>query len=279
MIQYITANTSHIQQLKTIWRESFSDTRQGTELFFQEKFPESACYAAKDGETICASLYLIPVRLNGRQAHYLYGAATKPEYRGRGIMKQLIGFALERAKQQGDVFSVLLPANDGLYGFYALLGYRENCCIEQLTVHGETVADAEQTETKLVTGQNYNSGHLNQIVSLREQYLQGNCLEWSKAQLDYALRYSFLYNGAVLLTPYGYASVYDTADGTVPVWELVCKEGYRNVLLSGLKQYRQAQRYEIRLAPKNGADCRRFGMIKFLTDTAIDQVYIGLTKD
>lgn len=80
---------------------------------------------------------LVKGTLNGEKSHYLCGASTDESFRGNGIMSRLIDFALDDAKNNGDVYSLLFPANDGLYGFYTKLGYAPSCTVKAVNFQGK----------------------------------------------------------------------------------------------------------------------------------------------
>ncbi len=73
-------------------------------------------------------LSMIPVCLSTEKqklpGHYIYAAATLPEYEGQGIMTGLLDFCCKRAAAAGDAFSCLVPASDSLFQFYEKRGYR-----------------------------------------------------------------------------------------------------------------------------------------------------------
>lgn len=114
-------------ELKNIWLACFEEDARATDLFFERAIKFSEVYCAKCDDKIVSALYLINAKLNGRKAHYIFGVATLPEYRGRGIMGNLMEYALNDAKQNGDVYSLLFPASESLYDFYAKFGYKSNC--------------------------------------------------------------------------------------------------------------------------------------------------------
>lgn len=65
----------------------------------------------------------------GKNVRCLCETATLSEFRKRGIMSALIEYSLNDAKSGGDIYAVLLPANEGLYRYYASLGYRTECAV------------------------------------------------------------------------------------------------------------------------------------------------------
>lgn len=127
MIDYRTVNPTDVPALLRLWLNCFDEQEKAAKLFFERNLSYTHAYLAADGATVVAAVYLISCTLCGKPAHYLCGAATKPSHRGRGVMSSLIEYALKDAARRGDCYSVLLPANDGLYRFYARLGYQP-CC-------------------------------------------------------------------------------------------------------------------------------------------------------
>lgn len=123
MIIYRKVCAEDVKNLKKLWLSCFSEREDAAELFFKRNSATYNGYCACDGSQIISALYLIDCTLCGKKAHYLCGAATLPEYRRRGIMSDLIEFALTDAEARGDCFSALLPANEKLYGYYAGRGY------------------------------------------------------------------------------------------------------------------------------------------------------------
>ena len=134
MLSFRQTAARDVPQLSDLWLACFEDTPQAVKLFFERNKSDLHGYAATEDGAVIAAVYLIDCTLNGRQAHYLCGAATLPSHRKRGVMSALIDYALGDAAARGDSFSVLLPANDGLYRFYARLGYQKGCTAHALTL-------------------------------------------------------------------------------------------------------------------------------------------------
>lgn len=127
MIEFRTACPEDTFKQEQLWLTCFSDKEKAVKLFFNRNMHYMHGYLAFEGDDLISAVYLIDCKLCGKAAHYLCGAATLPEYRNRGIMSELIDFALKDAEKRGDKYSVLLPADDGLYRFYSKLGYYEGC--------------------------------------------------------------------------------------------------------------------------------------------------------
>lgn len=113
--------------LKKLWSETFGDDEEYINLLFDKGYVPSECFAEViDGEIVSALYLLSGYIVNGRQKYegrYLYAAATDFRFRSKGIMSKLIKEALEYVKSNNISFVSLVPANEGLYGYYGKFGF------------------------------------------------------------------------------------------------------------------------------------------------------------
>ena len=107
--------------LREIYREAFGDDGGFEDRLFSicgEYLRSVSC-----GEEAAAMLFALPCKIDvGKESfdsYYLYAAATKKKYRGRGYMSGLI----EELKKEGNPI-FLKPASEELIGFYERLGFK-----------------------------------------------------------------------------------------------------------------------------------------------------------
>ncbi|MBR7141952.1 MAG: GNAT family N-acetyltransferase [Clostridia bacterium] len=112
----------NIAALKALWAEAFEDEPAYIEAFFEEVFPHALCLCNDEAEPASA-LYLIPGMLYGRPADYLFAAATRRDFRGKGLISELIRQATEHACRRG-AFLFTVPAEENLFSFYSRFGFR-----------------------------------------------------------------------------------------------------------------------------------------------------------
>lgn len=139
MTTYRTIRRDDLPVLLRLWLSCFDEKPEAARLFLERNLSYTHGYLAECGGEVAAAVYLIDCELTDKPSHYLCGAATLPRYRGRGIMTELIRFALADAAARGDCFSVLMPAEGSLCGFYARMGYQpagRACRTELETVGG-----------------------------------------------------------------------------------------------------------------------------------------------
>lgn len=118
-------------QCRRIYREAFGDDGEFEDRLFS--LCGEYCRTVTCGEETAAMLFALPCEIvaadNRFAAYYLYAAATKKKYRGRGYMSRLIRNLIKEGKP---IF--LKPENDRLIGFYERLGFK---CFTAVT-RGET---------------------------------------------------------------------------------------------------------------------------------------------
>lgn len=94
--------------------------------FINRFFDKHCRYIVAEGK-IVSMLFLFDCSLvlkgERHSAYYLYAAATLPEYRGRGLMADLVEKAKKEAFKKGRVL-ITKPAAEGLFGFYSKFGFK-----------------------------------------------------------------------------------------------------------------------------------------------------------
>ncbi|MCH5296978.1 MAG: GNAT family N-acetyltransferase [Ruminococcus sp.] len=266
MIEFFKADKNDVAQLKMLWLECFEDTNQAVDLFFDKNWHQMRAFCAKDNDRIVSALYLINAVLNGQKAHYLCGASTKVGYRKRNIMSNLIEFALEIAKQDGDKFSTLVPAQASLYEYYARFGYKAECFVEKRMYSRTELLKLDDCSAI----ENYDFEQLQRI------YLENNFLLWNNNYKKFAREYYRLYGVSVICTSDCFA-LFEENNGCAEVFYAVsANEG---VLAKRLIENSNAERFMIFGKAKENSNKEKCGMIKSLDNnmTIPKDVFIGIT--
>ncbi len=110
-------------QLKNLWKSSFSVTQSYTNLFFDYLYSDyNVKYSEYDGKIVSA-LYSLPYKMNFMskpvKASYLCGVSTQKEYRGKGLVSSLIKSTLSSLYDDGFELCALIPVSESLYDFYS----------------------------------------------------------------------------------------------------------------------------------------------------------------
>lgn len=102
------------------------DDKAFAEDFLNRYFEKDCRFIVKDGRLV-SMLFLLDASLqNGEKqtkGKYLYAAATLPEYRGQGLMAELIEEAKAETAEKGD-FLLTKPASGSLFDYYARFGFK-----------------------------------------------------------------------------------------------------------------------------------------------------------
>ena len=253
-----------LPQLKKIWLSYFEEKEEAAELFFERNKGSFHAYVCEEDNRLVSALYLIDCALNGEKAHYLCGAATMPEYRGRGIVSALIAYALDDAKRRGDRFSLLFPASDSLYGFYAKFGYQPSCSVK--------IAELDTaTERKLCGGSP-------DLSVLQPKHSMDSSLIWNEDFIRFAADYYGCYGAKTAQSADAFAIFQPDGDFSEVYYALYSDIEALKVLLAdqGIQRFRLTAAAGDSLL--KGEIKKPYGMILPLCgDQAPEDVYIGIT--
>ena len=109
------------ERTKALYREIFpEDTEEFLDFYYKER-PKRILAMEEDGQII-AMLHLNPFLISffGKEitASYIYAVATKKEKRRQGIMGELLRYAFQLLKEEGEVFCILIPVAESIYSPY-----------------------------------------------------------------------------------------------------------------------------------------------------------------
>ncbi len=170
-------------ELKALWQLAFGDSPDFIEGFFRTAYsPERCRFLCREGR-VAAALYWLDGEYLGRKFAYIYAVATHPDFRGRGLCRELMGKAQEALHRQGYAAALLFPAEESLRQMYGKLGYRDCCTASEFfcAAGGEPVSLREITE--------------GEFARLRRTYLPKNALIQEGASLSYLHSYCKFYAG------------------------------------------------------------------------------------
>lgn len=93
-------------ELKALWLLCFpEETQEFLDWFFDNRFLPEYCPVLVEAGRVAACLHALPthIRLRGSAlpCAIVAGVATHPDFRGRGLMRQVLGFFLERMRAEG----------------------------------------------------------------------------------------------------------------------------------------------------------------------------------
>ncbi len=122
-----TAIRLHPDELacKELWTAAFGDDEAFIDSFLIRHYSRQRMLTVQAGGRLAAMLHLVPFRSALGRTTYIYGVATAPEFRRRGVASELLERALRLIDERGDDAAVLIPApgREWLRSFYARFGF------------------------------------------------------------------------------------------------------------------------------------------------------------
>lgn len=138
-IDYPTS--AQLPQLRALWKAAFGDEDDFLDAFYSIAYSPKRCRCLMVDNTIAAALYWFENSCCGARFAYIYGVATDPTFRGRGLCRTLMEDARKILTEQGFGGIILYPASESLSRMYAKMGYARCTSVSEFTC-----AAAEEAE-------------------------------------------------------------------------------------------------------------------------------------
>lgn len=115
------------EDVRKLWELCFHDSPAFTDLYFRMRYSNEVNLAIRSGNTVIAAMQTLPYPMSfcGQtiDTSYISGACTHPDFRGKGVMRELLAEAFGRMHTQGGLLTTLIPAEPWLFDYYARSGY------------------------------------------------------------------------------------------------------------------------------------------------------------
>lgn len=114
------------EQVLSLYKIAFNDPDDFTKDFIDRYFETSCRYTVKDGRVVSMLFLLDATMQKGDEmlcGKYLYAAATHPDFKGQGLMTDLIEKAKRETAEKGE-FLLTKPATESLFDYYKRLGFK-----------------------------------------------------------------------------------------------------------------------------------------------------------
>lgn len=140
------------ERTKALYREIFPEDTEAFLDFYYKERPKRILAMEEDGQII-AMLHLNPFLLSffGKEitASYIYAVATKKEKRRQGIMGELLRYAFQLLKEEGEAFCILIPVAESIYSPYGFRTVTKLAIEESEPEEGKNVLYAVPTKALL----------------------------------------------------------------------------------------------------------------------------------
>lgn len=283
-------------ELAEIWASCFHEPVRPAKYFLNNYFRPENCLVYKMGDKTAAVVYLLPARIaagaESVQAHYIYAAATLPQYRGHGYMAALLAAAALVGANRGDQYSAVLPSAPGLYSLYEKSDYNKFFKIKNISFTLEEMCSMAESGIAAKTLLSY--GQMNGLRSARLRRKTGSVL-WSDEAFGFAAGMGRVYGDKMVCSrtagKIAYAVCRRIDSDACMVLELMADGNTIRDLAANIISSVPAERYSFRLPAdevllvKEGT-VSDFGMLKPIGGAAMDQLlqdsaapYLGLPLD
>lgn len=109
---------SQVRKTRALYEEVFQDPEAYTNFFYERAQREATVFCIEEAGEIVAEAFVFPKKLcrgdTEYKGAYLYGVATKQEYRHRGLMRHLLAY-IENEVQECFGWLFLIPVDERIY--------------------------------------------------------------------------------------------------------------------------------------------------------------------
>ena len=180
------------EQVKSLWKLCFDDSEAFIELYFRLRYNNEVNLAIQSGEEVIAALQMLPYPMTFCNkivpTSYISGACTHPDYRAKGVMRELLSQSFARMLRNGVLFSTLIPAEPWLFDYYTRMGYASvfQYSVKEITVP-EFIPSKEITVTSEIGCQKEVYEYLNSKLSGRTCCIQHSFEDFQVVMADLIL--------------------------------------------------------------------------------------------
>lgn len=167
-----------------VYEDIFDDSDAYVNYFHNEVLPGSEVFACIVNDGITGVLCLIPKNVSvGNQkmlCHYIYGVATKTEWRRQGVMSCIIKNAINHLylSGMGDYFTYLIPSpvsNVGIYEKYGFGAVMDKSCDSHIDMKMKINTNMEinnemNTDVDIDINIHFQNKYLNAVLKKRAEY-------------------------------------------------------------------------------------------------------------
>lgn len=185
MIQLID-KTQKRDEIIALWQEAFGDKEEYIAFFLDNCASE--CLGYSENGRLVSMLFLLNGSIGDFNVKYIYAACTSSEFRGRGIMGELIEAAKVRCRESNFDGIFLVPAGERLYDYYARFGFVSR--FKKALIEFENSSLNYDKLTELTD--------IHEVVRVRNKLLKGyDCFKFDDKTVLYSVKEHLLNGGKV----------------------------------------------------------------------------------
>lgn len=268
------------EKVKALWKLCFDDSDEFIEMYFKLRYKSEINIAIKSGDEVISALQTLPYSINfcGKEVamSYISGACTHPDFRERGVMRQLLSQALTRMLQNKVYFSTLIPAEPWLFDYYARMGYAPVFRYSAKEIILPEFIPSKDISVSIISDYREEVySYLNRKLAERPNCVQHTAEDFQVIMADLAIS-----NGYLLVAEsngiQGVAIAY-RRDEHILINELVAEtKDAEHSLLYHIRQHTGCNQMTLLLPPENGLPQQTLGMARIINAKEVLQLYTSV---
>lgn len=268
------------EQVKSLWRLCFDDTEAFIEMYFRLRYNKDVNIAIQSGEEVIAALQMLPYPMTfcGGQVpvSYVSGACTHPDFRSRGVMRELLSQAFATMYRNDVLFSALIPAEPWLFDYYARSGYapvfyRREQPVPVYTLTSKSAADISVEQTTDFQEETYR--YLADRLAQRSCCLQHTATDFKVILEDLAMIGDSLFVARRNKRVAGIAVAYRYGTHTVVNELLADDESVKKELLHQVRMADESETLTLFLPVDAEGEGKLLGMARIINARRVLQLY------
>lgn len=274
------------EQVKSLWRLCFDDHEEFIEMYFDHRYNNDVNVTIESGSEVISALQMLPYSMTfcGKKVPtaYISGACTHPDYRGRGVMQELLLQSFTRMLKNEVLFSTLIPAEPWLFDYYVRNGYAPVFRYTEQTIRVSSLK--AKTDSDIITEQTteYEEDAYHYLSSKLAE--RPCCIQHSPSDLrvvleDLALTKDAMFVARVNKQVVGVAIAYRDEIHTT-VNELIAdNEEIKQELLHQIRKDNQSETMSLRLPVTNEDEGQAIGMARIINARKVLDIYAEAHPD
>ncbi|WP_288361715.1 GNAT family N-acetyltransferase [uncultured Bacteroides sp.] len=266
------------EQVKALWKLCFEDSEEFVEMYFKLRYKNEVNVAIQSGDEVISALQMLPYPMTfcGEmvQTSYISGACTHPDFRSKGVMRELLSQSFARMLRNGIQFSTLIPAEPWLFDYYKRMGYATvfQYSVKEMTLP-EFIPSKEIAVNVVSKPQDKVYSYLNKKLSERPCCIQHSAEDFQVIMADLPISGGNLFVAKQANEIRGIAIIYKR-ENCIIINELLAEDKDTEYsLLFAIKQYTGCNHIIQLLPPDKELPQHSLGMARIINAKEVLQIY------
>lgn len=232
MTGVVVATPAMTDALRVVYARAFEEPPQAVDFFFARMYDPALCLVYLENNAPVSMAMNYPVHLTYDRSlldcRYIYAVATLPEARGRGYASEILRESERHNAQQGVVYSMLKPASESLFDYYAQRGYSTTFSLSRVALTESDLAG--------VTPLTPRDADVNCFITTRFDSLIGTdyAFLWQGREFEAVFDGMNLWGERCYLFDEGGLAVASRKDDRLFIKELLVRTGRERAAVAGL---------------------------------------------